>query len=330
MKVPFTWKPTGWFMIGFGAEFEKGTVKPLKYFGKDLVAYRTEEGALHVLDAHCPHLGAHIGHRGKVNGDCVECPYHGWGYGPDGVNRYIPYEDRPNVSKSLRAYPVKEDHEWVFMWHDPAGGAPRWDIPSVWDFDEEIGNPDDYYRAYPELSIKYTGEPVHPQIPLENAPDSEHFKYVHNATVHPQLIHWEAIDQQYRSIAGWPIPLEDGGVRYALKVHNVSCGVGGSKSRFDGVNKYRLAFFTTPVDNETSDMWYSIWWPRDAGDTSPSVPEHHRERATKDFIITLWDDLEIWRYQVYVENPALAQQDAKPYGALRKWCRQFYEIPADA
>ena len=52
------------------------------------------------------------------------------------------------------------------------------------------------------------------------------------------------------------------------------------------------------------------------------------ERATKDFIITLWDDLEIWRYQVYVENPALAQQDAKPYGALRKWCRQFYEIPA--
>ena len=43
----------------------------------------------------------------------------------------------------------------------------------------------------------------------------------------------------------------------------------------------------------------------------------------------LWDDLEIWRYQRYVEHPALAQQDAKPYGQLRKWARQFYEIAPD-
>ena len=45
------------------------------------------------------------------------------------------------------------------------------------------------------------------------------------------------------------------------------------------------------------------------------------------FLRTLWDDLEIWRYQVYVEHPALAQIDAKPYGAMRKWARQFYELP---
>jgi hypothetical protein len=87
-----------------------------------------------------------------------------------------------------------------------------------------------------------------------------------------------------------------------------------------------LVFFTTPVDDETSDLFYSIWWPRDEGDESTIVPDAYRERATKEFIQTLWDDLEIWRYQVYVENPALAQQDARPYGALRKWARQFYEI----
>ena len=42
----------------------------------------------------------------------------------------------------------------------------------------------------PELSIKYEREPVHPQIPLENAPDSVHFKYVHGATVDPVLPFW--------------------------------------------------------------------------------------------------------------------------------------------
>ena len=111
MKVPFTWKPTGWFMVGWSEEYQPGTVRPLKYFGRDLVAWRGDGGEMHVLDAHCPHLGAHLGHGGKVNGDCIECPYHGWGYGPDGINKYIPYEDRPNVSKQLRAFVVKEVHE---------------------------------------------------------------------------------------------------------------------------------------------------------------------------------------------------------------------------
>ena len=67
MKVPFTWKVTGWFMIGWSAEFEIGDVKALKYFGEDLAAYRDESGALHVLEAHCKHLGAHIGHGGTVD-----------------------------------------------------------------------------------------------------------------------------------------------------------------------------------------------------------------------------------------------------------------------
>jgi phenylpropionate dioxygenase-like ring-hydroxylating dioxygenase large terminal subunit len=51
--VPFTWKVTGWFMIGWSPEFPIGEVRPLHYFGEDLVAYRDEHGQLHVLDAHC-------------------------------------------------------------------------------------------------------------------------------------------------------------------------------------------------------------------------------------------------------------------------------------
>ena len=46
-------------------------------------------------------------------------------------------------------------------------------------------------------------------------------------------------------------------------------------------------------------------------------------------MVTMWDDLEIWRYQKYVEHPALARQDAKPYKALRQWAQQFYEVAPD-
>jgi 3-ketosteroid 9alpha-monooxygenase subunit A len=329
MRVPFTWRPTGWFMVGWGAEIPPGTTKPLKYFGQDLVAYRTHEGDLHLLDAHCLHLGAHLGHHGTVNGDCIECPYHGWGWGPDGENKYIPYEDRPNTSKHLRAWPVEERHECIFVWHDPAGGPPRWEIPDLFGFPDHMPvKENDFYRCYPEVSVRYEREPVHPQISLENGPDTIHFKYVHNATVDPVLVDWHFEDQIYFKQGAWPIPTEDGGERLGLKNHARMCGVGGSFSVFEGRFPYRLAFWTTPVDNETSDLFYSVWWPRDEGDDSEVIPDRHRER-TQVHLQALWDDLEIWRYQVYVENPALAQQDARPYGQLRKWARQFYEVPPD-
>ena len=332
MKVPFTWKPTGWFMIGWSADFPAGEVRPITYFGEDLVAYRTDDGALNLLTAHCPHLGAHIGHGGKVNGDCVECPYHGWGYGPDGTNRYIPYEDRPNVSKSLGVRHIVEQHECVLMWHDPAGGPPRWEHPDVFTaWDDLAATPEDYYRAYPEASIRYELEPVHPQIPLENAPDSMHFTYVHHATVNPRLLWWEDAEHEWRFVTGFPKPTDDDPDHIALRVHGIACGVGGTINVFEGGSyHYRVTFRTTPVDDERSNMFYSIWWPRDEGDTSDVIPEKYLKRLNDEFLATLWDDLEIWRYQIYVEHPALAQQDAKPYGSLRRWARRFYEVEPGA
>jgi 3-ketosteroid 9alpha-monooxygenase subunit A len=45
---------------------------------------------------------------------------------------------------------------------------------------------------------------------------------------------------------------------------------------------------------------------------------------------TVWDDLNIWRYQEYIEHPALSNVDAKPSMAMRKWATQFYEVPPAA
>ena len=95
---------------------------------------------------------------------------------------------------------------------------------------------------------------------------------------------------------------------------------------FEGSSHYRLIFFTTPVDDERLRLFYSIWWPRRRA-TTDDVPPDVRPRAGREGVPqTLWDDLEIWRYQMYVETPAFAKQDAKPYGALRKWAKQFYEL----
>ena len=53
--------PFGWFAMCYSDELAVGQVKPLRYFGRDLVAWRGEDGQARVLDAYCAHLGAHMG-----------------------------------------------------------------------------------------------------------------------------------------------------------------------------------------------------------------------------------------------------------------------------
>lgn len=90
--------PSGWFHVLWSAELGIGDVRPLRYFGKDLVAYRSASGQAVVLDAHCPHLGAHLGHGGRVEGDNIACPFHGWQWGPDGRNVVVPYSARGQMA----------------------------------------------------------------------------------------------------------------------------------------------------------------------------------------------------------------------------------------
>ncbi|MGW0044890.1 Rieske 2Fe-2S domain-containing protein [Rhodococcus sp. NPDC003348] len=328
MKVPFTWKVTGWFVIGWSAEFPTGESRALHYFGEDLVAYRDEAGDLHVMTAHCKHLGAHLGHGGKVVGDCIECPFHGWRWGPDGSNKYIPYQpDRPNRTQKLRVYPVEEQHGVVFMWYQPQGGAPQWKLPDIFTkFPEFESGPDSYYRPFPEFSRRAEREPVHPQVVAENGPDSSHFRYVHGASVTPVCLDWAAVDNEWRFLTGWPDARSDDPETMALRIHSHFSGLGFAMSVFEGAQNHRLIFACTPVDDEVSDLFYSIWWPRVAGDVSDVPPEEVRAEVERRFLVTVFEDLDIWRYQVYVEKPPLAAVDAKPYLAMREWAKQFYEV----
>ena len=67
--------PFGWFVVCYSDELAKGEVKPVTYFERELVVWRGEDGAPRVLDAYCPHLGAHLGYGGKVNGQRYSMPF---------------------------------------------------------------------------------------------------------------------------------------------------------------------------------------------------------------------------------------------------------------
>ena len=107
----------GWYMIAQSGELGEKPLS-LRYFGRDLVLYRGESGTPHLVNAYCPHMGAHIGKNTtsyivldgeQVQGESIRCPFHGWRFGPDGECDDIAYCDhRPLPKVSLGTYPLIE------------------------------------------------------------------------------------------------------------------------------------------------------------------------------------------------------------------------------
>jgi nitrite reductase/ring-hydroxylating ferredoxin subunit len=314
-------KPTGWFQIGWSDELAPGAVKPMKYLGYDLVAFRSEAGELAVLDAHCHHMGAHLGYGGKVKGDCIACPYHGWQWNTQGENALIPYQDHP-IRKKLRKWDVVEQHGIMFLWHDPAGGPPRdgW-LPDVFNHPEHPADPADYYPCYPHAVVFAPEEPIHPQLITENAADTMHFRFAHNAPEDPLLLAFDTSTAIWKSTMGFRSKVTK---EVAMLLHARNAGVGLNFSIFDHpVLARRLVLSCTPIDDEKSDLRVSYYFRRDP--TSPEhMPESVRQMARHTRVL-FEEDAVIWRHQKFVQRPIYARQDVAGYTALRTWCEQFYE-----
>ena len=105
-RFPFP-VPTGWFAVAWSDELAPGEVRELRYFARDLVLFRTASGSAHVLDAFCPHLGAHLA-QGRVEGDTLVCPFHAWAWDGGARCTHIPYAKRVPPNARTRAWPVVE------------------------------------------------------------------------------------------------------------------------------------------------------------------------------------------------------------------------------
>lgn len=327
-ELPFSMKPVGWFQIGWSGDIPKGSVKPLRYFSQDLVAYRGEDGGINVMNAHCHHLGAHLGHGGKVVGNEVQCPYHGWRWNKEGKNTHIPYQEKC-VNKRLKTWHAQEQHGCIFIWHDPTNSPPRWSLTHMFDDFTEFSDmaEKDFYPLYPGGTRLWSGEEVHPQITFENSVDSMHFRYVHDSPMTPELLEqdFRNDDTEFRTVFGFK-SVKTGEV--AMEFDTRTSGVGCSFNVFKGSYNYRVLFCATPVDDEKSDLFNSIWWPRPDGDESQQLPNDLEKRIADEILTTVDEDLLIWRHQAYVDRPLLAREDVRAFTTLRKWQKGFYDLPA--
>ena len=117
--------PNGWFEIICSDELRVGDVKAVSMIGLHFAVFRGENGKACVMDAFCPHLGANLGVGGRVKGNCIECPFHGWTYdGETGKCVRIPYTSKiPSMAKT-KVWPSVELNGLVFVWFDAEDRDP--------------------------------------------------------------------------------------------------------------------------------------------------------------------------------------------------------------
>ena len=100
--------------------------------GEELVLYRGESGTPVLMQLRCAHRSLALDY-GRVEGDNLRCPYHGWLYDKTGQCLAQPAEPEGSSFKEkvkLRAYRTQEVSGLVFayMGPDPAPVLPLYDV----------------------------------------------------------------------------------------------------------------------------------------------------------------------------------------------------------
>jgi nitrite reductase/ring-hydroxylating ferredoxin subunit len=290
--------PNGWFIVALSGDIDPGQVRSLHYFGRDIVVFRTEAGEPRVVDAYCPHLGAHLGVGGAVEGSCLRCPFHGWAFdGDSGACTEIPYSqsERIPAKARVRPYPTIERGGAIWAWHHLNEGEPFFELPTVPEMDD---------AAWTRPSLREFWISTSCQEMAENNHDFAHFLYVHGTETIPEGE--EVIDGTYKSVKNPGLERE-------------TFGLGLGVVRVPGM----LAFVSsvTPVDEDNVHVRWLFSVPAEAGDESAQF-------FAEQFTSGVTQDIPIWENKIYRPLPILTKGESGIV-AHRNWSKQFYSDPVD-
>ncbi|MDC0685085.1 aromatic ring-hydroxylating oxygenase subunit alpha [Sorangium atrum] len=313
-RFPFSPYPTGWYRVAYTDELRVGQVVPLQYFGKALVLFRTTDGRAHVLDAHCPHLGAHLGIGGTVVGETIRCPFHGWRF--DGSGRCS--HDVPCAK--VPGWTVEEINGVIFAYHDVHGKAPSWHVP-----------------PHPELhSADWTRMRVigrwrvrtHVQELNENGVDLAHYTVVHGVAFERTLddsvetdgplLTFRMTPRYRQKILSSFLPAARG----SLEIRYYGLGTAYARVHVESVVKVAFTVMTllTPIDDDHVDIHMTmsmrkLW--------SPLATRWMFSQLSRQSVAALTEDVPILENKIYRSAPLYGKGDGQ-IARFRRWATQFY------
>jgi nitrite reductase/ring-hydroxylating ferredoxin subunit len=318
--------PNGWYGVSFSKELKKGEIKSFMFMGKEVVLFRTQSGTPALLDAYCPHLGAHLGKGGTIEGETIRCPFHGFKFNAQGNCTETGYGTKPSPRCKSYAYPVREKNGVVIAYYHHDNLPPDWEVPTV--------NMD----GWTDLATHRFELFSHPQETSENSVDIGHFSIVHGysgvgvvedlVTDGPYLTSTYTMDRS----AGFLGRGDKLTAVFKVHVH----GLGYSFVEVDVPKfglKTRQYVLSTPVDGNTIHLRLATAIHTDVTPAKinpllflfPKKPLAYliRNATMKGYKHDVGQDFKIWQNKTYITPPALSKGDG-PVAQYRVWAKQFY------
>ena len=242
----------------------------LRRLGVDLVLWRDNNGEIVCQSQHCPHRGASLA-LGRVVDGCLQCPYHGFRFDPQGSCTLIPCEgEKAHISPKMwvKPYLVKEAHDLVWLWW----GETQSNYPQIPWFDELQDRPKCWASGMMSWNIPFTRAAESFLI------DLHHFAFAHHkvawlsgfgsstlldpfdAKVEGEVIHtWGQIRPQKvaaQKVGAQKLNLKMGVVNFQHRLHFPSLAI------FDlGFGGIKLFVVATPINEENTWAYFRYYTP---------------------------------------------------------------------
>ncbi|MBK6520696.1 MAG: Rieske (2Fe-2S) protein [Polyangiaceae bacterium] len=323
--------PQGWYCLAYSDELARGAVLNRRLGGKELLLFRTESGAISAMAPICPHLGAHMGHGGRVEGETLRCPFHAFRFAVDGTCVATGYGTTPPKVKAS-TWHATENHGAVLVWFDPDGRPPSFEVPTL------------DMRGFTHLKRRTYRLRGHPQDTTENSVDFGHLAVVHGyqelRTIKEVTTDGPYLTARYGMLR--PVGLLGealGGVSAEFTVHVRGLGHSFVEVVVPALGvETRNFVFATPVAEMELELHIACALRH--LDATPGLKSPLRlaaklgplRRAIESFLMRqsfeayrndVEQDFVIWKHKQFVARPALALGDG-PVLKYRRWAQQFY------
>jgi len=299
--------PNGWFAVAFSRDLQVGEVKRIRYFDHDLVLFRGRSGEPNVLSAYCAHIGAHLAEGGRVMGDTIRCPFHGWRFGADGQCDDVPYAKRIPPKAQIRAWDVSERNGLIFVWRHGEGKAPDRELPIIEEYDSDGWG--DYTRVGWQVKSRMYDMG-------ENPVDAQHFKYLHGG-IAPTFKQESDGRGGSKNVSDLDMPTPQGSIKGSITSEHYGPGFGVVHVR--GVLHTIIVMANTPIDDQTVKVRFSY--------LQPATDDPKRIRLGQKMIAELKrqmdQDIVIFEHKKYLTKPCLVKEDG-PIAEYRRKARRDY------
>jgi phenylpropionate dioxygenase-like ring-hydroxylating dioxygenase large terminal subunit len=238
--------PDRWYAVEESRRLRRKP-RALERMGVRLVLWRRAGGSPVAMQDRCPHRGAAL-HRGRVHGDELACPYHGFRFDGAGRCTQMPCEGRAaRIPRGMEVgtFPVREAHGLLWLWW----GRPRAQYPAVPWF-EELDAMAGSWGSAVEWDVP------HERL-IESHFDFHHFPFVHRTTggfaTGPRLDPYEVFEEGDRIRTRGTLRREDqdpaAGMPFRVEFQAPNLMF------FELSERLRFIAITTPIDDGRSWLY---------------------------------------------------------------------------